>query len=68
VSDLVMNDYFIRIMVLQSKLQSLNDQEFTELQELLLKIACTCKTQADCKGICAVERRVVFEEKRRENV
>jgi hypothetical protein len=60
-----MNDSFIRIMNLQSRLRLLKDDELTELQELLIKNACTCETSADCKGICAVERRVTIEKKRR---
>lgn len=62
-----MNDSFIRIMNLQTRLRSLNDEELTELQELLKQNSCTCETSAECKGICAVERRVMLELKRKTN-
>lgn len=60
-----MNDSFIRIMNLQTRLRSLNNEELTELQELLKQNSCTCETSADCKGICAVERRVMLVVKRK---
>ncbi|WP_280770967.1 hypothetical protein [Salipaludibacillus daqingensis] len=60
-----MSDSFIRIMTLQSRLKSLDEEELSELRGLLAKNPCMCQSSTDCRGICAVERRVSFEVKRR---
>lgn len=49
---------FIRLMQLQLRLSSLSAEEWDELHELLEKLKCECERDAECRGVCAVERRV----------
>lgn len=48
----------IPLMQLQLRLSSLSAEEWDELNGLLEKLKCECESEAECRGVCAVERRV----------